>query len=166
MNDVDSTMEEIRKELQKGLPSKRKILIHLFDLLNKDKFPSLSDNEFFDVIGATYKLNVDYNLNLKMLFFPIFKDVKKRIRKLHGKEKRLEMENYLDEKYGLKYPETEKRISSSTLYEKSRLGLIILVISVSLILIGVVILFGINPLFLISIAIMIFICASTDYYCK
>ncbi|MFX0029341.1 MAG: hypothetical protein ACFE8B_09035 [Candidatus Hermodarchaeota archaeon] len=140
--------------------------MHLFDLLNKDKYPSLSDYEFYDVVGETYKLNLDYNLNLKMLFIPIYKDLKKRIKKLHGKEKKFEMEKYLDEKYGLRYPETPKPSSSVVLYEKLRLGLIILVISVSLILTGVVILSEINPLILISIVVIIFICAGLDQYCR
>jgi len=57
--------------------------------------------EFYDIVGETYKLNLDYKLNLKMLFFPIYNGLKKKIKKLYGDEKRLEMEQYLIEKFGL-----------------------------------------------------------------
>ncbi|MFX1591712.1 MAG: hypothetical protein ACFFCL_03365, partial [Promethearchaeota archaeon] len=95
----DQVMNRIKEELKKGLPSKRKILSYLLDLLNKGKYPSLSDFEFYDIVGETYNLILDYNLKLQMLFTPIYKALKKRIRKLYGKEKWLEMEQYLQEKY-------------------------------------------------------------------
>lgn len=101
----DQVMNRIKEELKKGLPSKRKILSYVLDLLNKGKYPSLSDFEFYDIVGETYNLILDYNLNLQMLFTPIYKALKKRIRKLYGKEKRLEMEQYLQEKYRIYHPE-------------------------------------------------------------
>jgi len=105
MRDVNLIKDKIRKELEKGLPSKRKILSYLLDLLKKDKYPSLSDIEFYDIVGETYRLNLDYKLNLEMLFFPVYNALKKMIKKLYGDEKRLEMEQYLIKNFGLFAPE-------------------------------------------------------------
>jgi len=101
MSDVNLKVDKIREEHEKGLPSKKKILSYLLDLLSKDKYPSLSDIEFYDIVGETYKLNLDYKLNLKMLFYPIYDALKNKIRKLYGDEKRLEMEQYLIKNFGL-----------------------------------------------------------------
>jgi len=101
LSNVNLIIDKIREEHKKGLPSKRKILSYLLDLLNKDKYPSLSDVEFYDIVGETYNLNLDYKLNLKMLFYPIYNALKKKIKKLHGDEKRLEMEQYLIKNFGL-----------------------------------------------------------------
>lgn len=101
MSDANLVMDKIRKELKKGLPSKKKILSSLLDLLKRDKYPSLSEFEFYDIVGETYELNLDYNLNFKMLFYPIYNDLKKRIKKLYGDEKSLEMEQYLIKNFGL-----------------------------------------------------------------
>ena len=94
-------MDRIREELGKGLPSKRKILSYLLDLLDKDKYPSLSLNDFYDVVGYTYELNLSYKFNLEMLFNPIYNALKKKIKKLYNKEKLLEMEQYLIKNYDL-----------------------------------------------------------------
>jgi len=101
MSDANLVMDKIRKELKKGLPSKKKILSSLLDLLKRDIYPSLSDFEFYDIVGETYELNLDYNLNLKMLFIPIYNALKKRIKKLYDDEKKLEMEQYLIKNFGL-----------------------------------------------------------------
>jgi len=101
MSDVNLIKDKIREELEKGMPSKRKILSYLLDLLKKDKYPSLSDFEFYDIVGYTYKLNLNYKLNLEIFFYPIYDALKKKIKKLYGKEKRLEMEQYLIKNYGL-----------------------------------------------------------------
>ena len=50
MSDANLIVDKIREEHEKGLPSKRKILSYLLDLLNKDKYPSLSDIEFYDIV--------------------------------------------------------------------------------------------------------------------
>jgi len=64
MSDSNLIMDKIREELEKGLPSKRKILSYLLDLLKKDKYPSLSDFEFYDIVGYTYGLfNAEHILN-------------------------------------------------------------------------------------------------------
>jgi len=102
---IEKVKDKIREELEKGLPSKRKILSYLLDLHKKDKYPSFSDFDFYDIVGYTYKLNLDYKLNLEMLFYPIYDALKKKIKKLYGAEKRLEMEQYLKEKFGLFGPE-------------------------------------------------------------
>jgi hypothetical protein len=101
MSDVNLIKDKIREELEKGMPSKRKILSYLVDLLKKNKYPSLSDSEFYDIVGYTYELNLNYKLNLEMLFLPIYNELKKKIKKLYGKEKRLEMEQYLIKNFGL-----------------------------------------------------------------
>ena len=120
MSDANLIKDKIREELEKGFPSNKKILSFLLDLLNKDKYPSLSDDEFYDIVGYTYKLNLTkassilsekfesegvlknaYKLNLKISFYPLYNDLKKKIRKLYGDEKWLEMEQYLIKNYGL-----------------------------------------------------------------
>jgi len=101
MSDVNLIKDKIREELEKGLPSKRKILSYLLDLLKKNKYPSLSDFDFYDIVGYTYKLNLNYKLNLEIFFYPIYNELKKKIKKLYGKEKRLEMEQYLIKNYDL-----------------------------------------------------------------
>ncbi len=58
MSDANLIKDKIREELEKGMPSKRKILSYLLDLLKKNKYPSLSDFEFYDIVGYTYKLNL------------------------------------------------------------------------------------------------------------
>jgi len=109
MSDINQVKNEIKEELEKGLPSKRKILSYLLDLLNKDKYPPLSDFEFYDIVGYTYKLNLNYKLNLEPLFYPIYNALKKKFKKLYGKEKRFEMEQYLRENFGLKGPEKYRK---------------------------------------------------------
>jgi len=101
MSDTNLIKDKIREELEKGFPSIRKVLSFLLDLLNKDRYPSLSDVEFYDIVGYTYKLNLDYKLNLKISFYPLYNDLKKKFRKLFGDEKWLEMEQHLIKNYGL-----------------------------------------------------------------
>ena len=101
MSDANLIKDKIREEFEKGFPSIRKILSFLLDLLNKDRYPSLSDDDFYDIVGYTYKLNLDYKLNLKISFYPLYKDLKKKFRKLFGDEKWLEMEQHLIKNYGL-----------------------------------------------------------------
>ena len=103
MSELNLVKNKIRDELQKGLPSKRKILFFLLDLLKKDKYPSLSDSEFYEIVGYTYQLNLDYKLNLEMLFYPIYNQLQKKIKKLYGVDKRVEMEQYLIENFNFSY---------------------------------------------------------------
>lgn len=105
MSYKNEVMNHIQEELERGFPSKKKIYSYLLDLLDKGKYPSLSDFEFYDIVGETYKLILDYKLNLQILFTPVYKALKKRIRKLYGKEKWLEMDQYLQEKYRIYHPE-------------------------------------------------------------
>jgi len=101
MSDVNLIKDKIREEFEKEFPSKKKVKSYLLDLLNKDKYPSLSEIEFYDVVGNTYKLNLDYKFNLETLFYPIYDELKKKIKKLYGDEKRLEMKQYLLKNFGL-----------------------------------------------------------------
>ncbi|MFX1569237.1 MAG: hypothetical protein ACFFCV_12805 [Promethearchaeota archaeon] len=101
MSDFNFVLVKIQEELKKGIPSKKKIFSYFVELLNKDKYPTLSDDRFYDIVGSTYKLNLKYRLDLKMLFYPIYKALKKKIKKLYGKEKKLEMEQYLKKNYNL-----------------------------------------------------------------
>jgi len=120
MSDANLIKDKIREEFEKEFLSERKVLSYLLDLLKKDKYPSLSDFEFYDIVGYTYKLNLTkassilskkfgseevlknaYELKLRISFYPIYKDLKKKIRKLYGDEKWLEMEQYLIKNYGL-----------------------------------------------------------------
>ncbi|MFX1410548.1 MAG: hypothetical protein ACFFA6_09360 [Promethearchaeota archaeon] len=175
MSDADLIMDKIREELKKGLPSKRKILSYLVDLLNKDKYPSLSDFEVYDIVGDTYKLILNYKLNLKMLFTPVYKDVKKRIKKLYGKEKILKMEQYLEEKYGLRSLEKQKinhqiHKSPVPLSEKLRFCYfsLIPILIVILVFSGYFAFFHSSEIalitfFIIGIIFIIYICTSLDY---
>jgi len=95
MSNANQVLDKIKKELQKPIPSKKKIISYLLDLLNKDKYPSLSDHEFYDIIGETFKLD------LKFLMDSVYPDLKKKLQKLYGGEKENEMEIYLFEKFGL-----------------------------------------------------------------
>ncbi|UCC20349.1 MAG: hypothetical protein JSV62_03405 [Promethearchaeota archaeon] len=173
MSDINQVMNSIKEELEKGLPSQRKILSYLFDLLNKGKYPSLSDYEFYDIIGETYKLNLDYKLNLKMLFNPIYKAVRKRIKKFYGKGKIREMEQYLEKNYEFKSPEKQKIIDQSQAsrtplspWRKFTIFVFIILLSVLLIITGLIIASGINPIVLIGVIVIICIIASIDYYCR
>ena len=143
MSDVNLIKDKIREELEKGMPSKRKILSYLLDLLKKDKYPSLSDFDFYDIVGYTYKLNLNYKLNLEMLFNPIYNELKKKIKKLYGKEKKLEMEQYLREKFGLKGPEKygknhqiEKSPRSPITTIKNIVSALVLITGIIIIIIG------------------------------
>lgn len=140
MNVPDLAKNKIREELQKGLPSKRKILSYLLDLVNNDKYPSLSDTEFYDIVGATYKLNLKYKLNLEMLFYPIYKNLKKKINKLYGNEKRLEMEQYLRGNFDLYYPEKKENIGQIQYSSPSFSKIIRYAISLLVLILGIIIL--------------------------
>ncbi|GAH40310.1 unnamed protein product, partial [marine sediment metagenome] len=110
MSDANLIKDKIREEFEKviiGLvKSHKKVLSYLLDLLDKDKYPSLSDLEFYDIVGFTYKLNLTkassilskkfgsegvlrnaYRLNLNISFYPLYNDLKKKIKKLYGDEK-------------------------------------------------------------------------------
>ena len=120
MSDANLIKDKIREEFEKEFSSHGKILSYLLDLLKKDKYPSLSDLEFYDIVGYTYKLNLTkassilskkfgsegvlknaYKLNLSISFYPIYNDLKNKSRKLYGDEKWLEMEQYLIKNFGL-----------------------------------------------------------------
>ncbi|MFX1379595.1 MAG: hypothetical protein ACFFA4_10940 [Promethearchaeota archaeon] len=97
----NQVMNHINEELQKGLPSKRKVLSYLLNLLNRDKYPSLSDSESFNIIGETYKLTLNCNLSLELFFEPIYKKLKKLVKKNYGIKIEMEMEQHLSENFGL-----------------------------------------------------------------
>ena len=120
MSDANLIKDKIREELEKGFPSNKKVLSYLLDLPDKDKYPSLSEIEFYDIVGDIYKSNLTkvssilskkfesegvlknaYKLNLKISFYSLYNDLKKKIKKLYGDEKWLEMEQYLIKNYGL-----------------------------------------------------------------
>ena len=136
MSDANLIKDKIREEFEKGYPnywnpSSKKVLSYLLELFNKDKYPSLSDFEFYDIVGDVYKLNLTkassilskkfgsegvlknaYKLNLKISFYPLYNDLKKKIKKLYGDEKWLEMEQYLIKNYGL-FKEGFERVDPS-----------------------------------------------------
>jgi len=120
MSDANLIKDKIREELEKGFPSNKKVLSYLLDLPDKDKYPSLSEIEFYDIVGDIYKSNLTkvssilskkfesegvlknaYKLNLKISFYSLYNDLKKKIKKLYGDEKWLEMKQYLIKNYGL-----------------------------------------------------------------
>jgi len=120
MSDANLIKDKIREEFEKEFSSHGKILSYLLDLLKKDKYPSLSDLDFYNIVGYAYKLNLTkassilskkfgsegvlinaYKKNLKISFYPIYNDLKKKFRYLYDDEKWLEMEQYLIKNYGL-----------------------------------------------------------------
>jgi len=120
MSDANLIKDKIREEFEKEFSSNKKVLSYLLELRNKDKYPSLSDLEFYDIVGDIYKLNLTkassilskkfgsegvlknaYKLNLNISFYTLYNDLKKKIKKLYGDEKKLEMEQYLIKNYGL-----------------------------------------------------------------
>jgi hypothetical protein len=167
MSDVNLILDKIREELEKGLPSKRKILSYLLDGLKKDKYPFLSDFDFYDIVGETYKLNLDYKLNLNMLFFPVYNALKKKIKRLYGKEKTLEMEKYLIDKFGLSYPEKSLFVAKKVeggLSTKSKIFLIASIIC-SLICGFITIGLAMNPIAILVAFIAGFFVPSIAFIC-
>lgn len=76
------------------LNSKRS-LKYLYDLQTKNKSQQLSDSEFFDAVGETFRLNPDFFMK------ELYNTFMNKMGKIIGAEKRKEMERYVIEKFCL-----------------------------------------------------------------
>ena len=76
------------------LNSKR-ILAYLYDLQTKNKSQELSDSEFFDAVGETFKLNPGFFMK------ELYQKFRGNMGRILGAEKRKEMEKYIIEKFCL-----------------------------------------------------------------
>ncbi|MFX0139092.1 MAG: hypothetical protein ACFFDN_35955 [Candidatus Hodarchaeota archaeon] len=95
MGDINHVMNIIKEELKAPEPSRRTILSYLFGLRTKKERSTLSDSEFFDVVGETFKL--DPNFFMEKLYY----ELRHKILKLYGHEGRKFIERYIVEKYCL-----------------------------------------------------------------
>ncbi|MFX0081246.1 MAG: hypothetical protein ACFE94_05785 [Candidatus Hodarchaeota archaeon] len=100
MSIVNQIMNNIKEDLKylevsqsdRGIVSAR-IIAHLTDLRIKEEYQSVSDFEFYDIVGETFKLNPEFFMNH---IYP-----KMRGRKLYKKINKMEMEKYIIEKFCL-----------------------------------------------------------------
>ncbi len=98
MSDINQIMNNIKEEITSPEPSSNRIITHLSDLRTKEEYQSLSDSEFYDIVGETFKLNPEFfmkNIYGEMLL------LQTRGRKLYKKVNKKEMEKYIIEKFCL-----------------------------------------------------------------
>ena len=92
-SEVNQIVNNIKEEIGKLEPSYSRIKTYLTDLQTKEEFQFLSDTEFFDIVGETFKLipelftNNRFHSNYLPYSFP--------------KEKRNQMARYIIEKHSL-----------------------------------------------------------------
>ena len=60
MSDVNQIINDIKEEITSPEPSSNRIINHLYDLRPTGGFSSLSDSEFYDIVGETFKLNPEF----------------------------------------------------------------------------------------------------------
>ena len=80
----------IKASVQMKEPSKRDFLTHLYNL---KKNYSLSDYEFFDVIGEAYQLNP------KFFRLSLYREIRKKLNRIYGDEELCNLDKYLLEKF-------------------------------------------------------------------
>ncbi|MHA2051846.1 MAG: hypothetical protein ACW986_19715 [Promethearchaeota archaeon] len=94
MSEKNQILENIQKELENSVPSKRQILSYLLDLPNKKRFPSLSDSDIYFIIGETFKTNPNFFMD------SLYADMRKGLQKKY-KGILLEMDRNVIEQYCL-----------------------------------------------------------------
>ena len=92
MDTTNQVMDSIRKALEMRKPSKAKIIKYLYNLQAND---SLSDFDFFDIIGKTFQLN------RKFFMLSIYPAIRSKFKKIYGDERIRIMDKYILEKYCL-----------------------------------------------------------------
>lgn len=90
MNDINQVIDNI-----KDMMYDKKFISYLSDLRVKEEYQSLSDIEFFDIIGQCFKLNPQFFMKA------LYKDIRIMAKKQFGKEGRRIMEKYILERYCL-----------------------------------------------------------------
>ncbi|MFX1504194.1 MAG: hypothetical protein ACFFDH_24755 [Promethearchaeota archaeon] len=95
MSDLNQIMNVIKEDFQKSKPSSNKVLNVLLDLRRKAEFQQLSDSEFFNIVGETFKLNPEFFMK------KLYRSFRSKIGKLIGDEKLKELERNILEKHYL-----------------------------------------------------------------
>ena len=90
MVDANQIMNNVKEEITRPQPSRDRIISYLHDLRTKEEYQSLSDSDYYDIVGKTFKLNPEYFM--KFIY---------GARKLYEKVNKKEMEKYIIEKYCL-----------------------------------------------------------------
>ncbi|MFX0134604.1 MAG: BRCT domain-containing protein [Candidatus Hodarchaeota archaeon] len=93
MSELTLVMNNIKEALEMKKPSAKLILSYLDNF--KEEYQHLSDSDFFDIIGETFKLNPEFFM--KSLYTKIWD----KMGKLYGDEGRRMMERYIIEKFCL-----------------------------------------------------------------
>lgn len=82
--DVNQVLNDIKEEARNPRIPAKKVIKSLYELRTKEKFQQLSDSEFFDIVGETFKLDPDFFMNSvypKMMSwnFPSFLSVREEV---------------------------------------------------------------------------------------
>jgi hypothetical protein len=59
-SDVNQIMNIIKEEISSSQPFSRRIINLLYDLRTKEEYKSLSDTDYYDIVGETLKLNPEF----------------------------------------------------------------------------------------------------------
>ncbi|UCC20350.1 MAG: hypothetical protein JSV62_03410 [Promethearchaeota archaeon] len=60
MVDVNQILNNIKEVMTSANPSSYRIISYLHDLRIKEEYQSLSDSDYYDIVGETFKLNPEY----------------------------------------------------------------------------------------------------------
>ncbi|MFX1407380.1 MAG: hypothetical protein ACFFBW_10510 [Promethearchaeota archaeon] len=63
MSGVNLIINNIKEEITGANPSSKRIISQLNDLKSKEEFQPLSDTEFYNIVGETFKLNPEFFMN-------------------------------------------------------------------------------------------------------
>ncbi|MFX1322755.1 MAG: hypothetical protein ACFFAQ_14050, partial [Promethearchaeota archaeon] len=63
MSVVNQIMSNIKEEITSPEPSSKQIITYLSDLRIKEEYQSITDSEFYDIVGETFKLNPEFFMN-------------------------------------------------------------------------------------------------------
>ena len=105
MSEINQVKNSLKEEFEKRYPSRQKVFSFLFNLrlykneaeieYPNDKWSYVSDDEFFDIVGEIFNENPEFYMK------KLYKRIRKRIRKLYGIDKLIEMEKFILESYCL-----------------------------------------------------------------
>ncbi|UCC20499.1 MAG: hypothetical protein JSV62_04205 [Promethearchaeota archaeon] len=95
MTDKNQLINEIKEELQNERPNSNSILKSLYDLRTKEKSHQMTDSEFYDVVGETFKLSPDFFMK------ELYQTFRNKMAKIIGVRDLMDMEKYIIEKYCL-----------------------------------------------------------------
>jgi hypothetical protein len=106
MSVVNQIMSNIKEELTNPKPSTKRIITILSDLRSKEEYQLITDSEFYDIVGETFKLNPKFfmkNIYSEMLSSIHDQIVRysRRYKTTPRKINMMEMEKYIIEKFCL-----------------------------------------------------------------